>query len=216
MSQDTKLIEQIERVLAKFPSVAATWHSSSMVHTFRDTVAYNSLRAECIALVNYVYGAGHSQAAEFRQTIHNETLHHLQAAEGILRGAVESIRHGLLDDLRTQILLDVQGDFLSAAREALQNDAKDVAAVLSCVVLEDSVKRLAVKVGQEDLCNEEFSVVVVGLFKVGAITKSTKGAMLAYKDLRNSALHAQWHEVSSESVQGLLHFLPVFIEQHGV
>jgi hypothetical protein len=216
MSQDAKLIEQITRVLAKFPAVASTWHSSTMVHGFRDTVAYHALRAESTALINYVYGSEHAQAGEFRRTIRNETLHHLQAAEGMLRGAIESIKHGLLEDLRTQVLLDVQGDFLAAADAALQSGAKDVAAALSCVVLEDSVKRLAAKNSLDDLTDKEFSVAVAGLFKANAITKATKGALLAHKDLRNSALHAQWHEVSPESVQALLYFLPVFIERHGV
>ncbi|WP_267113984.1 hypothetical protein [Xanthomonas sacchari] len=216
MSQDSKLIEQIERVLAKFPSVSATWHSSNMIHGFRDTVAYHALCAECIALVNHVYGQEHAQARGFQRNISNETLHHLQAAEGILRGTIEAIKHGLLEDIRTQVLLDVQGDFLAMADSALSSGAKDVAAALSCVVLEDSVKRLAAKRSLDYLADKEFSVVVAGLFKAGAITKATKGALLAYKDLRNSALHAQWHEVSAEAVKALLYFLPVFVEQHGV
>lgn len=216
MSKDSKLIEQIERVLAKFPAVASTWHSSTMVHGFRNTVAYHALRAESIALVNFVYGTEHAQAREFRHTMSNETFHHLQAAEGMLRGATESINHGLLEDLRTQVLLDVQSDFLASAHTALESGAKDVAAVLSCVVLEDSVKRLAAKSGLDELADKEFSVVVAGLFKASAITKATKGALLAHKDLRNAALHAQWHEVSPEAVQALLYLLPVFIEQHGV
>lgn len=216
MSHDSKLIEQIERVLAKFPAVSATWHSSNMSHGFRDTVAYYALRAECISLIDHVYGAEHAQARVFHRNISNETLHHLQAAEGMLRGTIESIKHGLLEDIRTQVLLDVQGDFLAAADSALSSGAKDVAAALSCVVLEDSVKRLAAKNGLDDLADKEFSVVVVGLFRAGAITKATKGALLTYKDLRNSALHAQWHEVSAEAVRALLYFLPVFVEQHGV
>nr|WP_312250558.1 hypothetical protein [Stenotrophomonas geniculata] len=216
MSQDSKLIEQIERVLAKFPVVSATWYSSNMTSGFRDVVAYHALRAECIALIDHVLGADHAQARAFHRTISTETLHHLQSAEGMLRGTIESIKYGLLEDIRTQVLLDVQGDFLAAADSALSGGAKDVAAALSCVVLEDSVKRLAAKNGLNDLANKEFSAVVVGLFNAGAITKATKGALLAYKDLRNSALHAQWHEVSAEAVKALLYFLPVFVEQHGV
>lgn len=216
MSRDLKLIEQVERVLARFPEVTATWHSSGMVHAFRDAVAYHSLRTECIALINFIYGSEHAQASEFRRTIRRETLHDLQADEGILRGTIEAVRHGLLNDIRTEILLDIQADFLSAAQTALESGAKDVAASLSAVVLEDSVKRLAAKHGLDDLINKEFSVVVIGLFGAGVITKTTKGSLLAHRDLRNSALHAQWHEVSPEAVQALLYLLPVFIEQHGV
>jgi hypothetical protein len=216
MSENEKLIEQIERVLGKFPAVAATWHSSSMVSGFRDTVAYHSLRTESIAVIEYVYGSKHPQALEFRRTIRRESLHDLQSAKGMLQGAIESIRHGLLNDLRIEILLDVQTDFLNAAQSALEGGAKDVAAALASVVLEDSVKRLAAKHGLDDLINQEFSAVVAGLFSAKVITKSTKGSLLGHKDLRNSALHAQWQEVSPEAVQALLYLLPVFIEKHGV
>lgn len=216
MTRESELILQIERVLAKFPSVARTWHSSNMVAGFRDAVAYHALVTEAVALVNYVYGAAHAQATDFRRTIRRETLHDLESAQGMLVGAIESLRHGLLGDIRTEILLDVQGDFLEAARTALEGGSKDVAAALAAVVLEDSVKRLASKHGLEDLLNQEFTVVVAGLFKANAITRATKGALLANRDLRNAALHAQWHEISPESVQALLALLPMFIEQHGV
>ncbi|GEM_PF-4383166 len=218
MSRDAELIAHLERILAKFPAVAASWYASSsgMIFTFRDTVGYHALQIESVALVRQIYGADHPQAKEFRQTIRSETLSHFEAAEGQLRGMIESIRHGLLTDLRTQMLLDVQGDFLDAARKALEGGGKDVAAVLASIVLEDSVKRLASKSKLEKLLDREFSVVVTELFKVGVITKTTKGALLAHKDLRNSALHAQWHEISPEAVQALLHLLPVFLEQHGV
>jgi len=42
-------------------------------------------------------------------------------------------------------------------------------------VLEDSTKRLAEKQELSSALNQEFSVVVVELFKSGAITKGTKG-----------------------------------------
>jgi hypothetical protein len=134
----------------------------------------------------------------------------------MLRGTSAALKNGLLVELRTKVLLDVQADFIEAARQALSNGFKDVAAALLCVVLEDSVKRLATKVGRDDLTDREYSVVVVELFKERAVSKATKGVLLAQKDLRDSALHAQWHEVSAESVTGLLYFLPGFIEQHGV
>ncbi len=216
MSQDAKLVEQIERVLAKFPAVAASWYTTNMVSAFRDAVAYHALVTESIALINFVYGSGHAQAVLFSTNIRRGTLARLQEAEGVLLGTIESIRHGLLDDIRTQILLDVQGDFLDSSRNALESGAKDVAAALACVVLEDSVKRLAIKSGLENLADKDFNSVVIGLLKADVITKTTKGALLGYTDLRNSALHAQWHEVSADPVRALLHYLPAFIEQHGV
>lgn len=218
MASADELIAQIERVLAKFPAVAATWYSSNVnvVSGFRDTVAFAALRLECSALANFIYGAGHPEAHAIRSAISSATLHHLEYSEGLLRGTIEAVRHGLLSELRTQVLLDIQADFVTAATEALNNGSKDVAAVLAATVLEDATKRLAAKKGLNDAVNKEFSEVVVDLFKAEAITKGTKGLLLGYKDLRNSAMHAQWPQVSVEAVRSLLLFLPHFTEQHGV
>jgi hypothetical protein len=216
MATSEELIAQIERVLAKFPAVAATWHSSNMTSGFRDTAAFAALRTECAALADFIYGTGHLEARAIRSAISHETLYHLNYAKGLLQGAIEVVRNGLLSELRTQVLLDIQADFVEAATQALDNGAKEVAAVLAVTVLEDAAKRLAIKKGLNDAVNKEFSEVVVELFKSEAITKGTKGVLLGYKDLRNSAFHAQWPQVSVEAVRSLLQFLPQFTEQHGV
>lgn len=216
MTSTDELVAQIERVLAKFPKVADSWRTDRTLAGFTDTVAFSALRTECIALGSFIYGARHPQARMIANTISHETLHHLQSTEGILRGTIEAIRHGLLSELRTQVLLDIKADFIEAGSNALQSGALEVAAVLAAVVLEDSTKRLAEKQELSSALNQEFSVVVVELFKSGAITKGTKGVLLGFKDLRNAALHAQWKEVSPEAVRGLLQFLPMFMEQHGV
>lgn len=211
------LVQKIESVLAKFPNVATSYRRDSRGYGhFQDEVAFSALGIEVCALADHIYGAGHPTAERIRSAVTGRTMSHLQSSEGMLRGTAAALKNGLLVELRTKILLDVQADFIEAARQALSNGSKDVAAALLCVVLEDSVKRLAIKLGREDLTDDEYSVVVVELFKGGAVSKATKGVLLAQKDLRNSALHAQWSEVSTESVAGLLYFLPGFIEQHGV
>jgi hypothetical protein len=216
MPHDHSLIQKIEYVLSKFAHLADSYDERRGYGRFNDEVAFSALGIEVSALADHVYGAGHPTAERIKDTITGHTLSHLRSAEGMLQGTAEAIKGGLLVELRTQILLDVQGDFIEAARHAVSNGSKDVAAALLCIVLEDSVKRLAVKYDRDDLTNSEYCNVVVELFKIGAISKATKGVLLAQKDLRNSALHAQWHEVSVEAVNGLLYFLPGFIEQHGV
>ncbi len=217
MSHEELLIQKIESVLGKFPEVAASFARDKHGYGhFQDEVGFSALGIEVCALADHIYGTEHPTAERIRDAITGRTLSHLQSAEGMLRGTSAALKNGLLVELRTKVLLDVQADFIEAARQALSNGSKDVAAALLCVVLEDSVKRLATKVGRDDLTDREYSVVVVELFKERAVSKATKGVLLAQKDLRDSALHAQWHEVSAESVTGLLYFLPGFIEQHGV
>ncbi len=216
MLSNAGLIEKIESVLPKFAEVADSYRTHRGFSGFEDEIGFAALSIEVAALADHIYGVTHPTARRIKQSIAGSTLSHLRAAEGMLRGTIAALRNGLLVELRTEVLLDVQGDFIEAARDALASGSKDVAAALLCVVLEDSVKRLAIKYDRADLANAEYGQVVVELFKSGAISKATKGVLLAQKDLRNSALHAQWHEVSPEATAGLLYFLPGFIEQHGV
>ena len=217
MDRSQRLIALIDAILPKFDQVAASFATSARGYgRFEDTVAHNALEVEVRALADHIYGPEHPTAELIKNNIGGSTMSHLNSAKGMLIGTASAIRSGLMEDLRVQILLDVQADFIEAARSALETGAKDVAAALLCVVLEDSVKRLAKKSGHDALVDREFTVVVVELFKVGAINKATKGVLLSHTDLRNAALHAQWHEVSVEAVQSLLGFLPMFIEHHGI
>lgn len=216
MASTEELIRTIEGVLALFPAVEHSWHSGQMTSGFRDVVAFAALRTQCAALGNYIYGEGHATARRIAVTIAHETLHHLKDTEGILRGTIEALKQGLFVELRTQVLLDIQTDFVEAGVRALDEGATEVSAVLAAVVLEDAVKRLADKSAVPEALDKEFSIAVAALFKADKITKATKGVLLGYKDLRNAALHAQWKEVSPEAVRSLLQYLPQFMEQYGV
>ena len=88
--------------------------------------------------------------------------------------------------------------------------------MLACIVLEDSLKRLAQKNDLKDALDKEMNVTAGLLFNAGVIEKSTNQSIQNFKNLRNAALHAQWDQVSGESVALLLAFLPVFIEKHGI
>lgn len=217
MERRERLVAMIEEILPKFDKVAQSWTKGPVGNwRFQDKVSHSALQIEVCALVDYIYGDDHPTSGMIKSDINSSSLGNLRSAQGGLVGTAAAIRNGLLDDLQTQMLLDVQGDFIETARHSLANDAKDVAAVLLCVVLEDSVKRLASKNSLDRLLGKEFTIVVTELFKANVITKATKGVLLSHTDLRNAALHAQWDQVSVESVQSLLGFLPGFIEHHGI
>jgi len=59
-------------------------------------------------------------------------------------------------------------------------------------------------------------VVAGSLLGKGVIEKTTNQSIQSFKSLRNAALHAQWSEVSIESLRLLLVFLPGFIEKHEI
>jgi len=217
MDNRTKaLVDKLEEIIARLGPIKESWHSSNMVSGFRRTVEYEAVYTEAIALVAGVYG---KSSPDYQRIIHfynQGSLHSLEQAEGLLLGTKNNLISGLLDDLTSRVLVDIKSDFLATARDLLNDGEKDPAAVLACIVLEDSLKRLARKAQLTDVLDKELGVVAGRLLSAGTIEKSTNQSIQNFKNLRNAALHAQWEHVSHESVSLLLAFLPMFLEKHGL
>ena len=74
---------------------------------------------------------------------------------GFLRNSVSDIRGGRVN-IQSQIRGEILGDFLSLAHETLNTGQKDVAAVLACAALEDTLKRCAIDRGlnvEDKICH---------------------------------------------------------------
>lgn len=209
-------IDHVDVLLRRFPEVKSSWYSHSMGGGFRDTVSYNALITECYQLLRNVHRSNHPDVQRAVHAINGESLHDLEVIEGILIGLRNNLQNGLLDNLVRQISIDIKSDFLEAARSLLDEDQKDPAGVLACIVLEDTLKRLAKKHDIDGADGWDMSVVAQSLLSKGVIEKSTNQSISSFKNLRNAALHAQWSEVSKESVALLLSFLPAFIDKHGL
>lgn len=210
-----RYLSQIDAIIGKFPAVKASWYSSNIGGGFKDTVGYNAIITECYQFLSHIHAGNHPDIQRTNRAINGESLHHLEVIEGIFCGLRVNLQNGLLDSLARQISVDLKSDFLEAARELLEENQKDPAAVLACIVLEDTLKRLAKKNGI-DADSSEMSVAANSLLAKKVIEKSTNQSIQGFKNLRNAALHAQWSEVSAESVNLLLAFLPTFIEKHGI
>ena len=183
---------------------------------FKDTVSFESLYTEAISLLASIYGTKNPHYQRIINFYNEGHLAALQQTEGLLLGTRNNLQSGLLDDLRSQVLIDIKSDFLKTARNLLEEGEKDPAAVLASIVLEDSIKRLAARHALKEAEDKEIGVAAGLLLKAGAIEKSTNQSIHNFKNLRNAALHAQWDQVSRESVSQLLAFLPMFIEKHGI
>lgn len=211
-----KLVQQIDRLLLSFPRVKESWYSSNIGGHFKDTIAYETLITECYQLLTHIHSGGHPSVQKTIHAMNDVCLRSVMQLEGILLGTKANLLAGLLDNLASKILIDLKADFLQTSQQLIEQGQKDPAAVLACVVLEDSLKRLAEKHGIEGLSDKEMSVVAGSLLSKGVIEKTTNQSIQSFKSLRNAALHAQWAEVSIESLKLLLVFLPAFIEKHGL
>ena len=216
MYEKEKLITIIDNLLKKFPEVEQSWYYSGIEGWFENTSAYESLMTEILSLIPHIYGFGHPNTQRVINAYNQQSLEGLRIIKGILEGTKNNIENGLLTEITENITINIKTDFLKSAQEFLENNQKDPAAILGCVVLEDSLKKLATKNKITGMQNKEMSVVANTLLSKKVIDKSTHSSILSFKNLRNAAFHAQWNERSFESVKLLLTFLPIFINRYKV
>ena len=129
---------------------------------------------------------------------------------GILRSMASDIRGGRLGSLRLEYQGQVFADFLNAAKHALNENRKDVAAVLAAAALEDTLKRYA-EAKALDVEDTELSNVVNALKGAGLLS-ATQGTLLkGMVQFRNKALHAEWTKIETTEVQTVIAFLGEFL-----
>jgi len=209
-----EFISKIDELISRIGPIKSSWYSDIAGSGFKMNAEYEAVMTEAISLIETIYGRGTPHYQRILHFYNEGHLHALKKVEGLLIGTKRNIESGILDELTSLILIDIKKDFLETAATLLEESQKDPAAVLACIVLEDSLKRLAKRSGVEDAQDKEMGITARKLLAAKVIEKSTNQSIQSFKNLRNAALHAQWDEVSAESVNQLLAFLPIFFEKH--
>ena len=206
MNLEDRILNRIDQLLEKGPDKLTEFDDVS------DTdVAEVSLAA--INIFTTIYGAGSLQldmVKEAQQSTYNITV--VQLLHGYLRELKETIRGGLIVDIQSEARGEALGDFLVLARESLDAEQKDVAAVLACAALEDALKRCASERGLE-VEDKDMSEVVNAL-KAEGIIRGAQGRILSgYVRIRNKTFHAEWDAVDAASVNAIIAFTETFLVQ---
>ena len=127
-----------------------------------------------------------------------------------LRELKAALKEGRIVNIQSEARGEALGDFLVLARESLDAEQKDVAAVLACAALEDALKRCASDRGlhvQDKNMND-----VVNALKTEGIIRKNEGALLsAFVRLRNDAFHARWTAIDTTGVTSIIAFTEEFL-----
>ena len=97
----------------------------------------------------------------------------VQFMQGYLRELKSAISEGRIVNIQSEAQGEVLGDFLILARKALDEEEKDVAAVLACAALEDALKRCASDRGL-NVQDKNMQTVVNALKSRGALEDALK------------------------------------------
>jgi hypothetical protein len=173
-----------------------------------------------LSIATQVYGGNSRQAetvAQLREDLNASKWTQdakprflVKQCHGVLRSIASDLDAGRLGSLRLEFQGQVFADFVNAAKAAQAAGSKDVAAVLACAALEDTLKRYCDAQGL-DVEDKEMSEVINAL-KAGGFVNATEGALLkGMVALRNRALHAEWAKVDAAAVSGVIAFVEEFL-----
>ena len=134
----------------------------------------------------------------------------LQELFGVFQAAREAYDKEFLFDLEVQTAADVFGSFAAAAKQAMKENKKDVAAVIASAALEDALKRYAVRNGL-DVDDKTMAHVINALKSKGLVSGAQKSLLGGMLMTRNNAMHADWDKITEPEVSSLIGFVEQFL-----
>jgi hypothetical protein len=130
--------------------------------------------------------------------------------QGIFLSAKEDFEGGYVFDVDLRVSGEVFGNFIAMAKQSLHEGYKDVAAVLACAALEDTLKRFAT-VNDLNIDDKSMVEVINALKSKGLVFGAQKSLLDTMPKIRNFALHANWDKISEPDVNSVIGFVEQFL-----
>jgi hypothetical protein len=127
-----------------------------------------------------------------------------------MKAALDDYSRGFALDLKTAISGEIFQDFVELAKRALAEGNKDVAAVLACSALEDTLKRYAKNQGLA-VDDKDMTDVVAALKSQGLVSGAQKTLLSTMPKIRNYAMHANWDKITEPDVNSVIGFVEQFL-----
>lgn len=166
-------------------------------------------------LLQGVFGSGTPHYQNFKNIYDyfRYTESHLAEAKGVFLAAKADYAGGYLFNLESSISGQIFGDFVALAKQALKEGSKDVAAVLACAALEDTLKKYAV-INNLDVQNKEMQEVVNALKLKRHVSRAQKTLLDTMPKIRDFAMHANWDKLTPQDVSSVIGYVEQFLLSH--
>jgi hypothetical protein len=129
---------------------------------------------------------------------------------GVFLAAKSDYEGGYLFRVERMISGEIFGDFVVAAKAALAEGQKDVAAVLACASLEDALKRFGRLKGLQ-VDGKAMQEIVNALKGKGLVSGPQKSLLDTMPKIRDSAMHADWAKLTAQDVGSVIGFVEQFL-----
>lgn len=166
-------------------------------------------------LIRAVFGENSPQHENFVRALRDSVVSHvkLESLKVIFNSAKEAFDGGYLFNVELTVSGELFGDFVAMAKHALSEGHKDVAAVLACAALEDTLKRYALA---NDLSVDGYSMqdTVNALKAKRLVTGAQKTLLDTMPKIRDYAMHANWNKISAPDVNSVIGYVEQFLLMH--
>lgn len=134
----------------------------------------------------------------------------INVLKGIFLSAKDDFEGGYIFNVDLRISGEIFGDFIAMAKHSLSEGHKDVAAVLACAALEDTLKKFAATNGL-DVSDKSMQEVVSALKSKGLVSGAQKSLLDSMPKVRDFAMHANWEKLSAPDVSSVIGFVEQFL-----
>ncbi|MEO8150337.1 MAG: hypothetical protein ABI723_22070 [Bacteroidia bacterium] len=151
-------------------------------------------------------------------SISNEVLSQLHELLGILDAIKNALENGLLENFETLVRAELFSNFLEMAEYFLNENLKNVAAILTGGVLEDSLRKLAIDNGltinRPDGKRMTIDPLSEALGKIGKLTALQIKKIKVLADIRNSAAHSLYDNFTDSDVKNMIRDVNDFVTSY--
>jgi hypothetical protein len=176
---------------------------------------YEGWGASALALVRAVFGQDSSYHKSLNSLVSscNGLEWQVEAMKGVFVSAKEAFDGGYVFNIDAEISGEVFADFVSAAKRALSEGYTEVAAVLACAALEDTLKRYAILNGLNVESNS-MQDTVNALKSKGLVKGAQKSLLDPMPKIRDYAMHAKWDKIAPPDVSSVIGYVEQFLLTH--
>jgi uncharacterized protein YutE (UPF0331/DUF86 family) len=204
------------RTQQSFVGEVSGWSNPPATSESVDVAKWYSWGTSAMHLLKLVFGESSIHFTEFEKVYHvapRSFSMKAQALKGIFSAAKVDFAGGYAISLEASIAGEIFADFVALAKEALNQKQKDVAAVLGCAALEDTLKKLASMNGLE-IEGKDLQEIVNALKTKGLVSGAEKKILHPMRDVRNDALHADWDKISEIHAASVISTVEQLILSH--
>ncbi|MBL4567756.1 MAG: hypothetical protein JKY85_07100 [Porticoccus sp.] len=186
--------------------------NSGMSGTYADAQDWKKWATSAQNLIHAVFDENSPHYTYFVQAVNDcgGYDHSIRAMYGVFLSAKEDFEGGYVFDVDLRVSGEVFGDFVAMAKHALSEGHKDVAAVLACSALEDTLKKFA-SLNGITITDESMTEIVNALKSKGLVSGAQKSLLDTMPKIRNFAMHAKWEKISEPDVSSVIGFVEQFL-----